>query len=571
MSTKDSIVLRMLEQAGKDPQSHNDWINGWRKLHHELGKIPDSSSGFSEIEHTALASISNVNITGNYAHLNSHVSRMLRTFKHPAFIVDGNGLITAANTMVRLNYEVTVGDKVSDLPVTLKDKESIEYVVKAVMRSKFSKGNAVFKQAQSQDSTHQLTLAITRSNVEGSETSALVFLISSKFGEQVAQLIKNHYGLTEVESQVLINFVEGHSLREIAQYRNRSYATIRTQFNSLMTKMGAHNQVTLLRTALSLSDYNNEIDKSASALAHPFRRYANVMRPDGRIIDVCCSGDPAGKPVLHIPCVGANRFNADIEKLLFRAGLNLITVCPPAYGKTDEQPVGSSRRQCKAEDIAAVLNMLNIDSCPVMVSVSGTHSAFDTAASLPDRISQILLVGSCPPAKYWKRHGTCAAWIDAIFRTDEKFQTVRKLIAGANLKALITLGLMEWYKHQLAGNTKDIEILMKPENLVEVEYGLESSTTFGINSIMEDVPVIFTDYSELISQSGCKISIIHGGADPMFPVECARDFRADHPDRVELFEIEDAGFTVLLSHSEQVVGLLSNLVSGAELKLAKSL
>jgi hypothetical protein len=42
----------------------------------------------------------------------------------------------------------------------------------------------------------------------------------------------------------------------------------------------------------------------------------------------------------------------------------------------------------------------------------------------------------------------------------------------------------------------DVETVMQPENVVELEYALESATTFGMSSIMENIRVLFTDYSE---------------------------------------------------------------------------
>ena len=570
MTSSDSALLQMLQQAGNDPLAHNDWINGWRKLLDDQANTPNTLCGFSQIEHVALGYISNVKITETHAHLGSEVSRLLASFKHPVFLVDGDGLISAQNTTAQVTYDVNIGDNIGDLPVTLKLAEPVEEVVKAVTHSKFAKGNAVFRQAFSRGSTHELTLAITKSSVQSGESNvaALVFIISSKFSEQTANLIRDHFGLTSAECQILISFVEGFSLKEIAKDRKRSYATVRTQFNSLTTKMGACNQAALLRTALSISDYSNEIDKFSMALEHPFRRPANIMRPGGRMVDVCFSGDPAGTPLLHIPCMGANRFSAKVEKLLFEAGLYMITICPPAYGKTDPQPAGCDRRQCQADDIEAVLDMLSIDNCALLVSVSGTYSAFDMASSLPGRISRILLVAACPPGKYWMHRGTGAPWIDAIFRIDEKFAAVRQLIAAANLKALVTLGLSQWYRHQLADNKKDIETLMQPENVVELEYALQSATAFGMGTLLEDIPVIFTDYSEKIALSGCNISIIHGVSDPLFPIQSMRDLQADYTDRMELFEIKDAGFTVLLSHTEEVVHLMSTIVSDVDSGLA---
>ena len=570
MVDTDSNLLQMLQRAGKHPQSHHDWICGWRKLHDNLNNSPDSSLGFSEIEHAAIGSISNVSISDTHTHLSCEVRRMLNTFKHPAFLVDSDGYILAQNAMVGVTYDLNIGDRISDLPLRLKLSESIEDIVRDVAKSKFVKGKAVFKQASSQVSTQELTLAITQSN-QGGRAAALVFIISSKFGEKAAQVLGNHYGLTAAECQILISFVEGFSLREIAKDRARSYATIRTQFSSLMSKMGAHSQATLLRTALSLSDFNTEIDKISTVLAHPFRRPANIIRNGGRMIDVCFCGNPAGTPLLHIPTAAANRFNAKIEELLFESGLYLITVCPPAHGMTDPQPPDENRRQCHSEDVEAVLDMLDIDSCPVMVTSAGTFGAFDLAASLPERISQIFLVAACPPGAYWSRRGTGAPWVDAIFRVDEKYAAVRKIIGAANLKALVTIGSKQYHKLQLAEHSKDVETVMQPENVVELEYALESATTFGLSSILEDIRVLFTDYSEIISHSSCNVSIIHGEMDPMFPIQSMRDLEADYPVRIKLFEFQNAGFTLFLSHTEEVVNLLSSIVNDIDRGLTRTL
>jgi len=560
MKERNSSLLKMLRNVGKDPLSHDEWIAGWTKMYDELESTQDSSIGFSEIEHAALGSLSNVKISDTHAHLNIEVSRMLETFKHPALLVNGAGCIVAQNAMVRATYDTDIGDKIEKLPVILNCSESLQDVVKSVSNNIFSKEKAVFRQAFRKNSSHEVTVAITNSSGEKS-TAALVFIISSRFNESAAYLVKTHYGLTTAECEILVSFVEGYSLKEIASDRERSHATIRTQFNSIMIKMDAHSQASLLRTALSLSDFTTEIDKFSAVLEHPFRRQANVMRDGGRMVDICFCGDPAGTPLLLIPTAATNRFNAKVEELILKAGLYLIIVSPPAYGGTDPNPSASSREQTQVNDVEAVLDMLNIDSCPLMVSNAGTYSAFHIAASLPARISRIVLLAACPPGDYWSRYGTGASWVDAVLRVGEKYPAVKKVIIAAGLKAWIAVGSKQFHQLQMAGNKKDIEVQMRPENVVEIEYALASATKFGFNAIMDDISAVFNDYSEKISHSSCDISIIHGTADSVLPIQSMRDFQADFPSRVELFEFNEVGFTLFLSHTQEVVNLLSQILS----------
>lgn len=56
--------------------------------------------------------------------------------------------------------------------------------------------------------------------------------------------------------------------------------------------------------------------------------------------------------------------------------------------------------------------------------------------------------------------------------------------------------------------------------------------------------------------------------DPMCPIQPMYALQRHYPDRIELFEFEDAGFTVFLSHTDEVVNLLSNIVTNDDSVLA---
>jgi hypothetical protein len=135
MKKGNASLLRMLQSAGKDPTSHDEWIADWKELYDEFENTPDSSLGFSEIEHAALGALSNVKVTDTHAHLSNAVCRMLDTFKHPALLVDSAGRIAAQNAMVKATYDLAVGDAVQQLPVQLSHAETLEDTVKTVLKS----------------------------------------------------------------------------------------------------------------------------------------------------------------------------------------------------------------------------------------------------------------------------------------------------------------------------------------------------------------------------------------------------------------------------------------------------
>ncbi len=561
MKKGTASLLKMLNDAGDNPLAHDEWVTAWQTLYDDFKNSPGAASGFTDIEHAAIGALSSKPVENTEIQLGNELCRMLDTFKHPALLVDSNGRVVAFNVMVYQNYSLNIGDHIQSLPVTLNLSESLEDVIKGILQAGNSGNEAVFKQAYSDNTSRELTLAITPST--GQFASALVFIIGCKWQDQATAQIKHQFGLTTAECELLINFVEGYSSKEIAQIRNRSYATVRTQLQSLMTKMGANSQTALLRKALSLSDFVTQISKFNTVLEHPYRRRADIMRAGGRLVEVIFTGDPSGLPVVHSPTVATYCFNPQTEKQLFDAGLYVITVCPPGYGRTDNAASEKQRMQCRAEDLEAVLDMLDISCCPLLTSNAGTASGLELATLLPDRISWILLIAACPPIGYWTTRGSGAAWVDAVLSVSEKYTAMRRLIIAAGLKAWCAIGSRQFHRLQVAGNQADVKIVSQPENVVEIEYALTNATVSGLGPVMEDVSMIFQDCLDSVRRCRLNISILHGTKDPVFPVQCMRDFAADFSDKVHLTEVKNAGFTLMQSNPEEMIKMLSEIAATA--------
>lgn len=560
MKNGHAEFLKSLQEAATAPRLYDEWLVKWKQLHDQLEMSSDPSSGFSEIEHAALGSLSSMKVDETHSHLNTKVCQMLDRFKHPALLVKANGVIVARNTMLHTSFGLNTGDCITKLPLKLNQAESLQAVIKKTLGSNLSTSEASFKKAHSSSSSHEYTLAITKST--GKEnTAALVFIVSARFSENVASLVKDQYNLTAAECQVLIHFVKGYSLKEIASVRNRSQATVRTQFSTLMTKMGAHSQASLLRTAFSLSDFAAEIDEFSDVLEHPYRHISQIMRPGGRKVEVCFCGDPAGTPLLHIPNSVRHHYSSSIEEQLFHAGIYMVTVSPPAYGNSNPTLKGEDREKAWADDVRTVLMMLGIERCPVLATADSTYRAFRLGLLLPEHITRIVLLGANPPAKNWLKHGTSSAWIDGTLRIGDKYPTLKKLILSTGLKAWQATGAEKFMRLQLAKNKKDIAFLTTPENLIELDIALDSATRHGIKYLVEEISPNFQDYTDTIKQSDCDITVIHGAEDTSLPYQAMVDFKNEFPQRVQLIKIENAGFTVFLSHTVEICDYLQKLLA----------
>jgi DNA-binding NarL/FixJ family response regulator len=89
--------------------------------------------------------------------------------------------------------------------------------------------------------------------ISGSSLSYDQVLSSNAGMQQALKLLSEQVKLTEAEFSVLECFAGGARLRQIAVNRQRSYTTIRNQFQSILEKTGCQSQADLLRVLLGLS------------------------------------------------------------------------------------------------------------------------------------------------------------------------------------------------------------------------------------------------------------------------------------------------------------------------------
>jgi pimeloyl-ACP methyl ester carboxylesterase len=121
-----------------------------------------------------------------------------------------------------------------------------------------------------------------------------------------------------------------------------------------------------------------------------------VETPDGRILAVQESGDPAGKPVLvHMGTPAPRGLYAPHVADAVARGLRLISYDRPGYGGSTPQP-GRSHADCAA-DVRAICAALGIDRVGIWgISGGGAH-ALACAALLPDLAAGVASLAALAP------------------------------------------------------------------------------------------------------------------------------------------------------------------------------
>jgi pimeloyl-ACP methyl ester carboxylesterase len=134
----------------------------------------------------------------------------------------------------------------------------------------------------------------------------------------------------------------------------------------------------------------------ASVSATP-RREGRVTLRDGRSLAFAEWGDLSGRPVVLFHGAPGSRLLCPDEDATVSAGVRLITIDRPGYGRSDPDPELSV--VSFADDYAELHGLLGLPSCPIVGWSGGGPYALACAVHTPALVSSVGLAASMAPAE----------------------------------------------------------------------------------------------------------------------------------------------------------------------------
>jgi DNA-binding CsgD family transcriptional regulator/pimeloyl-ACP methyl ester carboxylesterase len=553
-------VVKRIKPEFDNPNEYDELVDAWRDLCDRCQRESNDDLKFAEIEKAAIVALSAAPKEQLAGHVGQDISRMLNSFDYPTFLVTSMGHISACNLCAWKEFNLEVCDSIDQLPFRIDGLEKISELISQEIHKESSAHDSslLLKRTHPDKGQQHATIAITISF--GQIPTALVFVITTQWKPRSVDLLKQQFGLTRAEAEVLISFVDGYSPQDIAKQRNRSQQTVRTQFQSIREKLGVKNQTDLLRTTLSVSDFNRDIGRITSAVEHPHRRKSENVRAGGRVVEATLMGDFAGDPIVSISAVSHYTFNAEFEKMLYEARLLLISVCPPGYGTTDLSTTESSWIDQAGDDMVAVLDQLDISRCVMLITFTNAPMSYRIARMYPSRFSHIVQLNTCGPASFDQASQDRSPWISGIVRACTGNSAIVGILLRGYIKSWAAIGARQFMRLQMSSNPVDARYALLPENIAEAQHALETATWRGIDGALQEHLLVFEDWTTDIDAVQVQMTFIHGRENKLFTIDSIRKLAELFSDKVNLVEIENAGFTAAQSHPEKVIGVLRLVV-----------
>lgn len=487
----------------------------------------------------------------------SQLQRVINGLPHAALMVRRDGVVTGLNEAALERLPLDPGDPVDKIGYALERDEALATVVAHALDRRNGSDEVVLKRAVHDVSDRAATLAIVPSRgAEAGLDMALLFVIDPVWRAEVEALMARAYELTSAEARVLMGFMDGHSLQDVAAQRGTSYATVRTQFQTVMAKTGARSQAELMRNTVAVSQFFTDVKKVADVAGHPYRKRIDMFRPGGRSVDVTLAGDLTGALVIYIPDTTQCTFQPSIEAAFRQAGLCVASLCRPGFGRTDPPAAGQDYDTCLAEDIAAFQDQYGVKRSVVMAHNSSSCFGYRVGGLIPERLSRVVIVSSLVPKKFMLADKAGSPWVAAMMRTAQTAPRMHRMIVGAAIRSWKAMGSRRMFSMQFASFKPDVALAIQPDSLTEHDHAMAMALAQGMDCAVIAFEYAMRDWSDWIDACSVPIDLISGMHDPIAPIGGVRNMAAAYPDKMRMHEIEGAGFMVFLGATDAVIKVL---------------
>ncbi len=242
-------------------------------------------------------------------------------------------------------------------------------------------------------------------NVDDGGKYIMLRAVTATWDDRVSRALASAFQLTNAEVELVSALYNGLSIKEVARWKRRSQATLRTQLSSVLQKTNTRNQADLSRIISGLVQVlAQEVTniplrhRRASPGNKSTQRSRLIQLKNGYEMEFVESGDLQGTPFYFIQTSTQPTLTKKIVKGLKRRGIRLISPNRPGVGGTTRTPISlspSNWAKCHLE----AMQELNIEPRFLGGHCSGGVYALELAKLSGTACENVLLVDVGAPLR----------------------------------------------------------------------------------------------------------------------------------------------------------------------------
>jgi pimeloyl-ACP methyl ester carboxylesterase/DNA-binding CsgD family transcriptional regulator len=592
-----SQVLDRLYDIALDPGRLDGLLDHWEELiaphRHDAGSFgPVNVGGENFLAH--FKRLSDI-LDRTSAKIGDPRDAVLAEFrKSAAFVIDESMTITRVNDAARQGLHLTPGQPLTQVGIQDEDLHALVREVGHLFRltkaandpaPRSSQGDRLIRARGMMDDR---LILIQPRLIQPDHGPPFVLAVTSElhWPDSADQVLRDSFGLTQAETEVLRALTASRNLRDVAQQRGRSVETIRAQIKSLQSKTESNGQSDLMRMALSVMEIaplvvepDQPPDPHSDAMPSPRRisRGGEFLRPrpferftapDGRRVEYLQFGARSGQPVVYMcGTFGLCRWPVLAEQMAAERGLRIIVPIRPGYGGTCPLPKRADRLQGILADTAALLDHLNIPAATFLTTDEDLIFATNFQSYAPGRVSGIVACAGQLPLTRPEQYERMGRWHRFILAGARYTPRLVPFMVKTGAVMVRKIGKKEFLRQVYATSEPDRALTRAMEVFEALEIGseivfapdLDATSAFAAEVVITQGTDWLTELRACEGQ--VDIVVLNGRHDPAVPPATVQDFHQDFP-WIRFEYLEDAGQLLLFSHYDLVLDHVADLAIG---------
>mgnify|MGYP005854273853 CR=1 FL=1 len=283
-----------------------------------------------------------------------------------------------------------------------------------------------------------------------------------------------------------------------------------------------------------------------------------IRLPDGRLLGYAECGDPRGRPVFFFHGFPSSRLEGSgLDAVARRLGIRLIAPDRPGIGLSDFKE-GRTTADWPS-DVACLADALQLARFAALGGSGGAKYAAACAALIPERLTAAAIYSCAAPLE-----GSTAADGESL-RARLGWRALR-LAAGAPWLTAVaaeaqwrTLRLAPYLYLTLANghlSASDQAVLAKFKRGAARLANLREAYRSGTRGVAWELLLLARPWGFRLRDIPLRVHLWHGEADLVTPPSMGRYLAERIPDCVAKFYAEEGHISLLLNHSEEILGAL---------------
>jgi len=377
----------------------------------------------------------------------------------------------------------------------------------------------------------------------------LVRLIGQPWHDGIDTRLMEMFALTKTESELIHLLYQGLKVKEIAEHRDRSIATVRTQIKNILRKTNCTSQSELISIVSALV-----AEQPATALEDGMEK---IQLADGKKIAYHTYGAQNGHPVLMMHFSSDPVLDERTQKAFQHANLRMIAPLREEvhYSGDLDQHIADYNKMAHE-----LLTSLGVEHCLIVGHREGAIYAAHFAAAYPNQATAVLSIDMPPPANELPDNLIPAA--KSLLQVANAYPVGTELATRVMRRFMNQNdAAMRYFTDMMAGDHPADQRDLKDPAIREI---FERNYRYSYADCAFSVKLVslwYSDWSKIVNEVAAQMTIcfIQGELNESVLAPTTIIYCREHPG-VSGQIVEGAGHCLLYTHTSQVIDEMKKLL-----------